>query len=147
MKTLQYCGLLVLVLILGACGPDKSTADVIEADLVIQVENFRASQGAVIKTIDGISNKSGDSWISFEVEVKEPGRYKTEVFAKGAGTLWVEDYYDNPDGRTYNITGGIEVASTDFTLLGKDGSPLNTGKHNMKLHVAGNGLVVDRAVY
>ena len=130
-----------------ACQSAKEEQTVIDADLVVEVENFSASDGAIEKTDDGVLNASGDSWVIFEMEIKEPGRYKTEVFAKGAGTAWVEDYHDNPDGRTYNITGAMEVASTDYALSGKDGSPLNTGTHKMKLHLSGNGLEIDRVQF
>ena len=147
MKGLKLLFAIAVLAFAVSCQSSQEQQETIDADLVVEVEDFTNSNGSVEKTETGVLNTSGDSWITFTVDVKEPGRYKTEVFAKGAGTTWVEDYHDNPDGRTYNITGAVEVASTDFALSGKDGSPLNTGVHQMKLHLAGNGLEVDRVQF
>ncbi len=128
-----------------ACGSATNEEAKTDGVLVFEAENYIESSGSIERTKDGISS-SGDSWITFEVDVQEVGRYKTEVLAKGSGSAWVEDYYDNPDGRTYNITGAIPAKGTELTLFGKDGSPLNTGQHKMKLHLSGD-VEVDRVQF
>ncbi|PLX22497.1 MAG: glycoside hydrolase [Salinivirgaceae bacterium] len=75
----------------------------------------------------------------------EAGRYKVEVKASTLGepaNVWVEDYIDNKDGRTYNVTGNILVSPENkgLTIYDKIGSPFNSGLHKMKLHT-------DRTVY
>lgn len=81
-----------------------------------------------------------EGWIAFDVNFPEAGRYKVEIKAKGisdtTARIWVEDYIDNKDGRTYNVTSNIEVPANmdSFETYWKDGSPFNKGLHKMKLH-------------
>jgi len=81
-------------------------------------------------------------WISFDVPVEVAGRYRAEVrLASESGNpvvCWIEDYIDNKDDRTYNISGNMVLAPESpgtCETLHKDGSPLNAGTHPMKLHV------------
>ncbi len=108
-----------------------------DADAVFEAENFKESSGNVVKDNSSIKS-SGDSWVTFELNIPDVGRYRTEVLTRGNGSVWLEDYHDNPDGRTYNITGAMMANSEDYTLVGKDGSPLNEGTHKMKLHMSGD---------
>ena len=72
----------------------------------------------------------------FDVEIPVAGRYRVEVSATGNAMLNVEDYIHNKDGRNYDITADMprQVALV-HVVLAKDGSPLNAGLHNMKLHI------------
>ena len=119
----------------------------------IEVENY-VDFGGDIKVEDeekeaSFINSAGiDSWVSFDVNVLESGRYKLEVNAaaiKDAASVWVEDYIDNKDGRTYNITGSVPLSVTEennsFVVSSKDGSPLKEGIHKMKLHIVGDAQV------
>lgn len=73
----------------------------------------------------------------FEVEIPVAGRYRVEISAKGNAVLNLEDYINNKDGRNYSITGAIPVSSTDaFTVVFREGSPLNAGVHNMRLNIS-----------
>lgn len=83
----------------------------------------------------------------FTVNITEPGRYKTEVVVMGEGSVWVEDYVANKDGRTYNITGAIPVNSMDYVSVSRDGSPLNVGEHRMKVHTEGETVKVDTVIF
>lgn len=145
MKFIKYSSFLILLAICLACGSSTSEQTASSADLIFDAEEYKASSGSVEKNATSISS-SGESWVTFEVNVSEVGRYKTEVMSKGTGSVWVEDYHDNPDGRTYNITGAINSNGQDFALAGKDGSPLNTGVHQMKLHMSGE-VEVDRVQF
>ena len=86
-----------------------------------------------------LRSTSEGQWLSFELDVPEAGRYQTavEVSMEGNDTtfVWVEDYHDNPDGRTYNITGSIQVSGSGKFHV--DGSPLDATKHPIKLHFGG----------
>lgn len=81
-------------------------------------------------------NSTSDGWIALDVNIPVAGRYKSQVRLKSLSgketTCWIEDYYDNKDDRTYNITGNIKV--NKLLTYSKDGSPLNKGLHKMKLH-------------
>ena len=70
----------------------------------------------------------------FLVEITQTGRYEVTAFGAqdSASPLWIEDYINNKDGRTYNVTGNLEL---DQNGRGKIfGSPLATGKHQMRVH-------------
>lgn len=90
-------------------------------------------------------------WISFDLPVELAGRYQAQVhFSSVSGeqvSCWIEDYVDNKDGRTYNITGSMELPSGaepgTYSTVHRDGSPLNSGIHPMKLHVVGGEAAVD----
>lgn len=129
----------------GSTKVETAVADV-DADVVVEVENYTDASGDIKKSANTVTTE-GEGWVSFTVDIKSPGRYKSEVLLKGAGTVWVEDYHDNPDGRTYNITGAMKGSDLEeFVTVVKDGSPLNTGSHNMKLHLAGD-VEVDKVMF
>jgi len=115
--------------------------------LKIEAENFVAASDDVSKEEGHISTSADESWISFDVNIQEAGRYKFELNASAQTdqvTAWMEDYIDNKDGRTYNITGDIPISKNNsFTTSGKDGSPLNKGLHKMKLHLKGGSAKID----
>jgi beta-glucanase (GH16 family) len=56
-------------------------------------------------------------------------------------SIWIEDYVGNPDDRTYNITASMELAP-GATEVYKEGSPLNTGTHKMRLHASSGSVSV-----
>ena len=77
----------------------------------------------------------------FLVDIPQTGRYKVSVWASSdtSTTVWIEDYIENKDGRTYNITGSLVVKETGLGAV--DGSPLAKGKHEMQLHYeSGNSV-------
>ncbi len=72
----------------------------------------------------------------FDVDIPVAGRYRVEISAKGKAVLNLEDYIHNSDGRNYSITGAIPaISSNAFAVVSRDGSPLNAGKHNMRLNI------------
>lgn len=90
---------------------------------------------------DVISVKIGED-SEFSIQVEETGRYKVTIFAPADSTnkVWIEDYIDNKDDRTYDITGSISVAENGQGT--KEGSPLAAGTHKMRLHYL-EGKTVD----
>lgn len=124
--------------------------------LVVEAESFGASEGnmQIEKNTEGNSvlSPAGDSWMAFEVNIPKAGRYAFDLRATGAATAttaWMEDYIDNKDERTYDITGPIALtgAGDTFHAFVKDGSPLNAGVHQMKLHLQGASVKVDRITF
>jgi len=111
------------------------------AEVVVPANSFKASNGDVTKADEGVSVKGEEAWLSFDVKVPVAGRYQFEIEAQSnqdGVEAWMEDYIDNKDGRTYNITGSIPIQKGESYTTGViDGSPLNAGLHPMKLHVKG----------
>ncbi len=91
-----------------------------------------------------------DTTLDFSVEVKTVGRYRSKVILKNEGdgpaSIWIEDYIGNPDGRTYNITAGMEVP-VGATEVFKEGSPLKIGTHKMRLHASKGAVSVSSIAF
>ena len=87
---------------------------------------------AVEVTVAGKSLKDSE----FTLQIPLAGRYRVEVSAKGNAVLNIEDYINNPDERTYDITGAMQVNAPDrFVTVKREGSPLNAGQHPMRLNI------------
>ncbi|MFA6400301.1 MAG: family 16 glycosylhydrolase [Salinivirgaceae bacterium] len=87
-------------------------------------------------------NATSNGSIALDVDIPVAGRYVSQIRVSSDATTtvacWVEDYYNNTDERTYNITGNLEVhPSGEFSVVSVDGSPLNKGIHKMKVHFNG----------
>ena len=112
-------------------------------EVKVEAEDFTESSSSFridsLKTGEVYVEANSEGWIALEVSINVAGRYKSQIHlsskSKDGVICWIEDYYDNKDDRTYNITGNISFPDTStFLTLGKDGSPLNSGLHRMKLH-------------
>lgn len=81
-----------------------------------------------------VNVKAGSS-IDLEIEIKEAGRYKIDFYASGVDSsrFWLEDYTDNVDDRTYNITGVVYPNGSEKPVS-IYGSPLDSGHHPMRFH-------------
>lgn len=123
--------------------------------ILIESEEHTGTSGEFeivnLETGEEVTIVPSGGWMTFEVPVQIAGRYKAQVHLSSVSgepvSCWIEDYYTNKDGRTYNITGSMELPVTDlsgtYITLHKDGSPLNTGTHPMKLHVSGGEAAID----
>lgn len=106
------------------------------------------STGRVVKDLPPATTGT----IEVVVDIPVAGRYQVAVVAKNltdsTGTWWLEDYMDNPDNRTYDVTGPVEVpAGSDWSILSRDGSPLNAGVHNMRLHLGDTPIEVKQLTF
>jgi beta-glucanase (GH16 family) len=92
-----------------------------------------------------------DSAYRFELEVPETGRYRSILrFSNAEATdaiLWIEDYVENPDGRTYNITSNMVAAAGASERVYKEGSPLQKGKHPLKVHCSSGKVSIDTILF
>lgn len=134
---------------------DYEETEVSPVSIMIEAESFSDSEGEmkIENNEDGgkyVITPTGESWLSFEVNVAEAGRYKFEINARSLEEdpkAWMEDYIDNTDARTYNVTGATPISKPEngnaFTIASIDGSPLNKGVHKMKLHIQGGSAKVD----
>lgn len=87
-----------------------------------------------------------DTSIAFNVVIPETGRYQLIFYGNGqeGNALWLEDYIDNKDDRTYNVTGSITLNESGEGSI--DGSPLAEGNHPMKLHLD-SSIHIDSIVF
>lgn len=121
--------------------------------VTIETENYSSASGEVelVELKSGnkaVKTKDDKAWLAYEVNIPETGRYQCEIAAKtldsGDVSLMVEDYYDNTDGRFYNITGVTKLEEREeYQQIVKDGSPLQQGLHKIKLHSLDNPVEVD----
>lgn len=119
----------------------------------IDLSGYTSSSGNIVAELDAsgrtfLKTEEGEHWMAFDVQVPATGRYKLEIHAatSDSTSVWIEDYYDNPDDRVYNITGTIEVLAehgADGSIYTKVGSPLKAGLHRIKLHVKGKAVIND----
>jgi beta-glucanase (GH16 family) len=127
--------------------PTKTEEEPGTIEVAIEAESFTDAYGEVEnKTLeDGGSyiHAADSGWIALDVTIPVAGRYLSEIYVSSPSregvNCWIEDYYDNKDGRTYNITGNMPVSgdSEAFAPVSRDGSPLNKGTHKMKVHFDG----------
>ena len=119
---------------------------------VFQAEDLTGSSKE-FKTETGdtsVVSMNEPGWLSFDMDFGVAARYRVQVFAQAASDaqVWVEDYVDNTDGRTYNVTGSIPVTPTDEVAeFFIEGSPFNKGPHKMKFHVSNGSVSLDRVVF
>ena len=158
----SLCFILLLFVTLGACREtseqthptSKTTTSSAkkQVEVLVEAESFLESDPSISPQKDETSStvQLSPGWLVFEVDIPQAGRYATEVKASASEespVFWVEDYADNKDGRTYNITGDMRFSGTSgagkFETLLRDGSPLNAGKHRMKLHVKDGTASID----
>jgi len=162
---MKFLKRLYVVLIFGvlctSCGTGNKTEnkkdEILEDEpstyLVVEAENYVESNGELKKVEGDVAfvEMSENDWITFEVRFETPGRYRSEVFASSSGSegsVWLEDYIDNTDDRTYNVTGSINIKpNSQFERFYVEGSPFNSITHKMKLHVAKGELQVDKIVF
>lgn len=109
-----------------------------------QAESFSKSSKAT-EASDVVELGDGE-WLQYKLNVPQAGRYRAIITgsAEDLGSVWLEDYCDNKDNRTYNITGSIELAQGQMQV---DGSPLNAGKHLLKIHAVGGTVVLDSITF
>ena len=138
MKTCNLLCLLIGTYLLFGCdnvtsiNQDNSVPEIlIEANDFLNTASNKVNNSAILI--------SEDEELVFEIDVKTAGRYKVEVHAKSENNaiIWLEDHINNKDERTYDITGKVHFpAANSFQTAHKDGSPLNIGKHEIKIHVS-----------
>jgi len=148
MRIFTSIGLAIIFSAFIACSLNearKTENNDISSELLLEAINYKNSSFEVEKDGSTILIKE-DQWLSYEIDIKQVGRYKVEVNAKTDSNayLWIEDYINNKDDRTYDITGKIAFDKSAFLRSSFiDGSPLNKGLHNIKVHVSDGNLALN----
>jgi beta-glucanase (GH16 family) len=146
MKVIYKLGVILLGFsILFSCGKKVKTNEEVsgvkltKVEVKVEAENFTASsENFEVKTVDSLTfvSATSEGWVEVDVLVPVSGRYTAEIQSSTDKPVvsWVEDYADNTDGRTYNITGNMIINNPNFASTHRDGSPLKDGLHKMKIH-------------
>lgn len=112
-----------------------------KATLSLEAEDFVKSSGEV-QVKDGAVTLSEGDWLQLELPVATTGRYRIWLYGKsGGGTVWMEDHVENPDDRTYDISGKLKFEEGTASVTG---SPLAEGQHLVKVHIAEGEVQLDR---
>jgi beta-glucanase (GH16 family) len=119
------------------CAPEKKEhhvgieEPVTPTKVVVRGTDYLESIG---EDLESPTTLTADTWLSYQIDFPEAGRYTTEVVTSynEAATIWIEDYFDNPDGRTYDVTGNMVIGKDGLASV--DGSPFNSGAHKIKVH-------------
>jgi beta-glucanase (GH16 family) len=127
--------------------------------LVVQAEDFINSNSSdAVKINDknaGYVKTTKAGWLEYKVNIRKSGRYSVHLFASKSdsadGSCWIEDYSDNKDGRTYNITGNMKLQKAleakIFNMVQINGSPLDSGMHLMRLHYDSVAVSIDKFTF
>jgi beta-glucanase (GH16 family) len=162
MKILRLLFLVLLTTIIISCSNKGSNLDekpktdkLQNTELIVEVENNNDYEGdfkiAKTSSIGQVILSEKGGWLAYDINIPVAGRYKVEISAATDAdnpvNVWLEDYYDNKDGRTYNTTGNISIANTgsinDFHSFEVHGSPYNNNLHKMRLHVGEGNIAID----
>lgn len=136
--------------------PMIGNIELVGETLKVEAESYMTSDGAIDLVVtpsrDSVVSTNSRGWLAYDLEVEHAGRYQIIVNAfnrtEEVKSMWIEDHYGNKDDRTYNITGKIAIppSTQSFGNYSKDGSPLNSGKHKLKIHFD-EGLKIDNIVF
>jgi beta-glucanase (GH16 family) len=139
--------LLLSLIVLFSCKQSTDIPAAGQPDQVVSINaiDFIDTVGNIEITEKSILTISEKSSLAYNVEIPVAGRYKFEINCNSNSdnaSLWVEDYIENKDGRTYNVTGKVKLVQGK-NIFSKDGSPLNKGTHKMRLHIEGARVEVN----
>ena len=130
--------LFAIGLMVQGCGPEKSKEEhKEEAGITLDV---RQPEGLLLgskKTTEGVKI-APNGWAQYNLQIPSAGRYSVRITGRSdSGSVWIEDYVENVDGRTYDITGNMVFLSEregDYYSAEKHGSPLDSGTHPIRIH-------------
>lgn len=144
-KTLVY----LLLFTAGACNTTVEVSEDTEdhtPQFTLEAEDAGITSETAETGNDSVITIYPGGWAIYKIDVPKTGRYRLEATLKSSGTghIWVEDYIDNKDDRTYNITGAMRAGGDEgFQSASIDGSPLKKGAHSIKVHAEGDTVVLD----
>ena len=142
---------IILCLLVSGCNvtgnnhAEGKSAD--EISFTVNAIEYKEHNGDVSIKNDVVVKGGEAGWMQYEVDVPAAGRYKISLDGSTTEpvTCWVEDYIDNKDGRTYNITGNLVLTNNQPVVI--TGSPLNKGLHKIKLHVGKGNVSIQKMVF
>ncbi len=126
------------LLIVFACSNKSNESNIsVKSSLDLNVLSFIESEGKLIQKESSIVLQD-EAWVSYNLKIEKTARYRVKLIAESDSAIfWIEDYIDNKDGRTYNITGNMIVNNSISESI-IDGSPMQKGEHKIKIHFSGS---------
>jgi beta-glucanase (GH16 family) len=129
--------------------PDSSTITIQAVDYI------KASSEGIVKLKENSTScvkATSSGWLEYKLQIPETGRYKVRLFGNSQDSsglkCWIEDYVYNKDGRTYNITGNMVLTKSSLeNAIEKDGTPLDTGLHVIRLHYDSGTVVFNKICF
>jgi len=161
-KTLfkAVCALSVLTLtaVSGGCA-DQNQRKMEAPTLTVEAESFISNSGNISivnenKSVVSVQTKEDDAWLSYKINIPTSGRYTIKLFARNSSAkeavCWIEDYIDNKDGRTYDVSGKLIITGKDqksLSFVQKDGTPMAASSHYLKLHIEKGTVIFDKLTF
>ena len=153
-KLLYAISLLALSALSDGCtGRNERKSDI--PTISVEAGSFISNSGNITvvteKKVASVQTNQDEAWLSYKINVPVSGRYSLRLYGRNTADkeaiCWVEDYIDNKDGRTYNISGNLEVGEKDQdsrSFVQKDGMPLAASAHYLKLHVEKGTVIINK---
>ena len=108
--------------------------------LVIEASVFNGMKEGAIRIEEKVVLPP-EHWASYNVRIPETGRYRvTFSIQTDTGSVWMEDYINNTDDRTYDVTGKVSVQENGNASI--EGSPFQKGLHDIKIHAYQDTVVL-----
>jgi beta-glucanase (GH16 family) len=139
--------------------PDVKQDNYDSCTIIVQAEDYLDSKsGDAVKFFEkdnGYVKTTRGGWLEYKFNVTTAGRYSVILFARTTDSLkttgWIEDYAHNKDGRTYNITGSMEIpkasGSEKLKMVKRDGAPLDSGIHVIRFHYDSGAVMIDKICF
>ena len=141
----------------GCMGQKERKIDV--PTFTIEAESFISNSGNISvvnekKNVVSVQTKEDDAWLFYKINVPLSGKYTIRLYAKNVqeknAVCWLEDYFDNKDGKTYNVSGNMIVGGNDSNsreFVQKDSSPMTSSSHYLKLHIEEGAVIFDKLTF
>jgi beta-glucanase (GH16 family) len=145
----------LLVLFFSSCSYKNNQKSGVEA-ISIEAESYLSNSGNITVFSDSKDQSTvkthGDlAWLNYKINIPISGRYRVRLYGKNIDTkeanCWIEDYINNKDGRTYNITGNLSLPNKKLKLnefTQTDGVPFAAGLHYLKVHIENGDVILDK---
>ena len=150
--------ILTLTAISGGCA-DQNQQKFEAPTLTVEAESFISNSGNISIVNEknsevSVQTKENDAWLSYKINIPVSGRYSIKLYARNTAgreaVCWIEDYIDNKDGRTYNVSGNLIVGGNDKgspRFVQKDGTPMAASSHYLKLHIEKGTVIIDKLTF
>lgn len=149
---------IVLVSLLGCTSSEYMVEDSDNRfpEIVVEAEDYITYDGIINLVVtsnkDSVISTKSKGWLAYDIELEIAGPYQVSVITTNKSAevkaVWIEDYYNNKENKTYNITGDIQIPLdggflASYTTLGVS---LKGGMHKMKFHFT-EDLQIDKIVF
>ncbi len=156
--TLYALILVTLSTLSESCTGQKERKDDVPT-ITVEAESFISNSGNISvvnekKNVVTVQTKEADAWLFYKINLPLSGRYTIRLYAKNTldkeAVCWIEDYFDNKDGKTYNVSGNLIVGGKDNNskeFVQKEGTLLTASSRYLKLHIEKGAVSIDKLTF